>query len=90
MTERFGPFTFHLGLHVTTDGALHYPVVAGRLGPLPLPRWFLPGSNASERARDGRFRFDVTLKAPLTGGLIVRYEGWLEPAGREVPCPPSD
>ncbi|MEI4469680.1 DUF4166 domain-containing protein [Frigidibacter sp. MR17.24] len=40
MTERFGPFTFRLGPHVTTDGALQYPVIAGRLGPLPLPGWF--------------------------------------------------
>lgn len=79
MTERFGPFTFTLGLHVA-DGALHFPVASGRLGPLPLPRLLLPVSDASETERDGRFCFDVRLKAPLTGALMVHYQGWLEPA----------
>ena len=78
MTERFGPLTFTLDLHVA-DGRLHYPVLAGRAGPLPLPRWMLPVSVASEYAKDGRFHFDVRLKAPLTGALIVHYEGWLVP-----------
>lgn len=79
MTERFGPFTFLLGLRVH-DGALEFPVTAGRLGPLPLPRWLLPVSVARETAQGGQFHFDVELRAPLTGGLMVQYQGWLEPA----------
>jgi hypothetical protein len=76
MTERFGPLTFRLGLHVC-EGQLHFPVQSGRMGPIPLPRWLLPQSIAHEYAADGRFHFDVALKAPLTGALIVHYKGWL-------------
>lgn len=79
MTERFGPFVFTLGLHVA-DGQLHFPVASGRLGPLPLPRILLPQSIAREYAQDGRFYFDVALRAPLTGALMVHYQGWLAPA----------
>ncbi|WP_341368839.1 DUF4166 domain-containing protein [Yoonia sp. BS5-3] len=79
MTERFGPFTFRLGLHVS-GGQLHFPVEAGRLGPLPIPRFCLPQSVACEYEQDGRFHFDVALKAPITCGLIVHYQGWLERA----------
>ncbi|MGA0541938.1 DUF4166 domain-containing protein [Neotabrizicola sp. VNH66] len=79
MTESFGPFTFDLGLQVEA-GALHYPVVSGRLGPLPLPRWFLPVSIAQERVIDNRFCFDVKILAPVTKGLLVHYCGWLADA----------
>ena len=79
MTETFGPFTFRLGLQVD-KGALHFPVLAGRLGPLALPRMMLPQSIAREFAHDGRFHFDVALHAPLTGKLMVHYQGWLVPA----------
>jgi hypothetical protein len=78
LTERFGPFTFTIGLHVS-DRALHFPVTGGRFGPIPLPRWLLPISIAREEVRDERFQFDVKLLAPLTGQLIVHYRGWLEP-----------
>lgn len=76
ITERFGPFTFDLDLHVA-DGALHFPVTAGRLGIIPLPRRALPVSIAREYAAEGLFRFDVAIHAPLTGALIVHYQGWL-------------
>lgn len=78
MTERFGPLTFTLGLHAA-DGQLHFPVLAGRVGPLPLPRFLLPQSIAREFEKDGRFHFDVQLNAPFTGALMVHYQGWLEP-----------
>lgn len=84
LSERFGPFSFRLGLGVV-DGALQFPVTRGRLGPLPLPRVLLPESRAAERAEDGRFRFDVELRAPLGLGLIVRYRGWLVPAPDQPP-----
>ncbi|MDX8353690.1 DUF4166 domain-containing protein [Cognatiyoonia sp. IB215182] len=86
MTERFGPFTFRLGLHVA-EGALHFPVLSGRLGPITLPRFLRPGSDAREFSEDGRFNFDVRLSAPLTGALMVHYQGWLEPAVRKEPTP---
>jgi Domain of unknown function (DUF4166)/Saccharopine dehydrogenase NADP binding domain len=87
MTERFGPFTFRLGLTVK-DGALHYPVAAGRLGPIPLPGWLLPGSVTQEFVADGRFHFDVRLLAPITKALMVHYRGHLVPATVQDPLPP--
>lgn len=80
MTESFGPFTFRLGLKVEA-GALHYPVVSGRLGPLPLPGWLMPVSIACEHVIDDRFCFDVKILAPATKGLLVHYRGWLAEAG---------
>lgn len=77
MTERFGPFTFRLGLNVDAD-ALHFPVEAGRLGPIPLPRIALPHSETREFATDGEMRFDVTLRAPFSKAFIIRYEGALK------------
>ena len=78
MTERFGPFTFRIGLRVF-DNALHFPVEAGWLGPIPLPRFALPASETREFADGDQMRFDVTLRAPLTGAFIIRYEGALQP-----------
>jgi hypothetical protein len=46
---------------------------------LPMPRVLAPIGDAFEHADDGRFHFHVELKHPLAG-LIVRYQGWLEPA----------
>lgn len=76
MTERFGPLTFQLGLKIVDD-SLHFPVVAGRIGPMPLPRWLLPISDAREFETDGRFHFDVKLSAPFTHSLLVHYQGAL-------------
>ena len=79
MNESFFPFTFLLDLKVE-DVALYFPVKSGRLGPIPLPKWLLPVSVAKETAAGGRFHFDVELRAPLTGGLMVHYQGYLEAA----------
>ena len=87
MTERFGPFTFLLGLEVR-DGALLYPVAGGRFGPFPLPRWLLPGSEIREYVDNGRFHFNVRLLAPITRALMVHYRGHLLPAPAEDPAPP--
>lgn len=84
MTERFGPFTFLLGLAVK-DRALQFPVVSGRVGSVPLPRWLLPISVAREYEQGGQFYFDVTLRAPITGALLVRYKGSLSRLGRTEP-----
>lgn len=83
MTERFGPFTFRLGL-VVKDEALHYPVISGRLGPLPLPKWLLPVSEAREYVADGLFHFDVKLSAPIVRDLLVHYTGTLAAASESV------
>lgn len=71
------------------DDALHYPVAAGRMGPIPLPRWMLPGSATREYAKDGVFHFDVRLTAPLIGGLMVHYRGHLTPAQPQDPRSPE-
>ncbi|MFV0474227.1 MAG: DUF4166 domain-containing protein [Pikeienuella sp.] len=88
LTERFGPFTFLIGLNLR-DGALHYPVRSGRLGPLPLPRRLLPVSEAREYVEDGLFHFDVKLRAPATGDLLVHYRGSLAPAPQGDPRAPD-
>lgn len=85
MTERFGPFTFLLRLRVD-EGVLHYTVEAAWFRPLPLPRWLLPASESRESVKDGRFHFDVKLHAPLTGDLLVHYQGTLTPATISTCC----
>lgn len=82
LVERFGPFAFDLGLELR-DGALHWPLLAGRCLGLPLPRWCLPRVVARETETGGRFRFHVEMHAPFGGGLIVAYRGWLAAAGAD-------
>ena len=77
MSERFGALTFDLGLSVEGE-KLHFPVRAGRAFGVPIPRFLLPQSIATEAVVDERFEFDVHLKAP-TGATLVHYRGWLEP-----------
>jgi hypothetical protein len=76
--ERFGPFTYELELPVE-NAALHFPVRRGWFLGIPLPSLVLPGSWSKEFAVNGAFHFDVGLYAPLTGSLIVRYRGQVEP-----------
>jgi hypothetical protein len=76
--ERFGPFTYEQELPVE-DGLLHFPVRRGWFLGVPLPSLLLPRSCSREFAADGAFHFDVGLYAPLTGGLVVRYQGHLRP-----------
>lgn len=75
--ERFGPFAFDIHLNLK-DGALAYPVGRGRFLGLPLPKWLLPLSEATEIDDNGTFRFDVRISLPLAGEL-VHYRGWLSP-----------
>lgn len=89
MTERFGPFTFLLGLCVK-DKALLFPVQSGRMGPVPLPRWMLPVSCAREYEDNGVFHFDVSLRAPISGKLMVRYRGWLSADEGDPEAKPED
>ncbi len=79
--ERFGVLTFEQELPVE-DGRMHFPVRRGWFLGLPIPRCLLPRSDSTECVVDGTFRFDVALRAPLGGGLIVRYRGALTPDKR--------
>lgn len=78
MVERFGPLSFEIDLQVK-EGCLHFPVVRGRALGILLPAALLPRSEAREFELDGKFHFDVALGAPLGLGLMVRYQGYLEP-----------
>jgi hypothetical protein len=76
VAERFGALTFDLKLTASPAG-LDLAIVAGRLGPLRLPRVLTPRSDATERVdAAGRFRFDVPIMLPGVG-LLVHYRGWL-------------
>lgn len=88
LTESFGPFAFRLAPFVR-EGALHFPVAAARMGPLPLPRWLLPGSDAREFDKDGTVRFDIRLTAPITARLIVHYTGQLSAVVPAIPFHPD-
>ncbi|MGA7328142.1 MAG: DUF4166 domain-containing protein, partial [Rhodomicrobium sp.] len=72
--ERFFAFTYEQELPVK-EGSLFLPVRRGWLLGIPLPGFLLPNSEAREYDLNGIFHFDVGLHAPLTGKLIVRYEG---------------
>lgn len=78
--ERFGPFVYELELPVEA-GAMRFLIRKGWCFGIPLPQRLLPGSETREYVADGRFHFDVALSAPVTGNLIVRYRGWLQPTG---------
>jgi hypothetical protein len=82
--ERFRAFTYEQELPVV-DGALHFPVRRGWFLGMPLPRFLLPGSDSLECEIDGQFHFDVALKAPLGGSLIVRYAGSVTPDAASEP-----
>ncbi|WP_158813778.1 SDR family oxidoreductase [Methylocapsa sp. S129] len=77
LCESFGPFTFGLAA-LTGDGCLRLAVRRWALFGLPLPIALAPRGHAVETEQDGRFRFDVAIRAPLIG-MIVRYQGWLAP-----------
>ncbi len=76
--ERFWAFNYEQELPVQ-DSALHLPVRRGWFLGAPLPAFLLPRSCSTEYAIDNQFHFDVGLYAPMTGDLIVRYEGWVDP-----------
>jgi hypothetical protein len=79
VSERFGPFAFDLAL-VLDDKKLKFIIRDWRLFGLRLPRALAPTGNSYEFSEAGRFNFHIEISHPITG-LIVRYQGWLEPAG---------
>jgi hypothetical protein len=79
LTERFGPFRFAFDLPSDETG-LRMMLRGWWIGPLPLPLFLAPRSEAREWEEGGRFHFDVPIALPLLG-LMVHYRGWLEPLG---------
>jgi hypothetical protein len=77
MCETFGPFRFAIAL-VVEDERLLLVLRRWSVFGIPLPLWLCPRSHSFESAEDGRFNFHVKISHPLTG-LIVSYDGWLEP-----------
>ena len=76
--ERFLAFNYEQDLLIE-DGNVQFLVRRGWVLGLPIPSFLLPRTDARESVQGGRFHFNVGLYAPLGGGLIVRYSGWLEP-----------
>lgn len=76
--ERFWLFNYEQDLPVENE-TMQLPVRRGWFLGIPLPKICLPGSDSREFVRNGAFNFDVSLSAPLNGGLIVRYRGRLTP-----------
>ncbi|WP_371826567.1 DUF4166 domain-containing protein [Ensifer sp. PDNC004] len=79
LAEDFGPFRVLCALE-PRETRLHLSVRAWSFLDLPLPLLFAPGGRTFEEDRDGLFHFHVEVESPLTG-LIVRYRGWVRPAG---------
>ena len=80
LRERFGPFSFMLRLNVH-EGKIFWPVESWTALGVPMPRWLMPKSETVEFVdAKGRFNFDVAISVPGIG-RVVRYRGWLEPAG---------
>ena len=77
LTERFGLVRFEFDLPSDSAG-LRLIIRRWWLGPLPLPLFLAPRSEAREWEEEGRFRFEVAASLPLAGE-IVRYSGWLVP-----------
>ncbi|HYI40612.1 MAG TPA: DUF4166 domain-containing protein [Allosphingosinicella sp.] len=83
LTERFGVLRFAFELPSGKAGpcdeaGLRMVIRRWWLGPLPLPLFLAPRSEAREWEEGGRFHFDVPIALPLLG-LLVHYRGWLEP-----------
>lgn len=78
LRERMGPLQLRFALH-SFDGTIYWNVVgAWLLGVLPLPMRLFRDIRCNERARDGRYLFEVEAVLPLAGP-VMRYSGWLQP-----------
>lgn len=78
LVERFGVVAVSLALVIDGNRLQLVPRRWSLLG-VPLPTMFLPDGKVFETEEDGRFRFDVEIRTPITG-LIVAYAGHLVPA----------
>ncbi|MBC8037933.1 MAG: DUF4166 domain-containing protein [Rhizobiales bacterium] len=78
IVESFGPLNFALAV-VERNGGLGLILRGWDIAGLPLPKWLMPVSRASEHGAEERFNFDVEIGLPIFG-RIVAYSGWLVPA----------
>jgi saccharopine dehydrogenase-like NADP-dependent oxidoreductase len=78
LMERFGAITVALALEVR-GAELHLTPVSWSILGIPLPKFLLPHGDTFETEHNGKFVFDVTIKAPILG-LIVAYRGTLTKA----------
>jgi hypothetical protein len=82
LCERFGPLAFAMAL-VPENGRLSLVLRRWSAFGIPLPMSLCPRSNSYETTENGRFRFHVEIGHPITG-MIVRYQGWLQPDRQRV------
>ncbi|PNS09326.1 DUF4166 domain-containing protein [Solilutibacter silvestris] len=80
LVERLGPCTFGIRL-VRIGKELAWTVERARLfGIMQLPATLFDGVRCRESEDEaGRYRFFVEARLPVIG-LLIRYEGWLQPA----------
>ncbi len=85
LEERFGLFRFGIAL-VAEGAALQFIVRRWSVAGMPLPRFLAPGGTTRESVDEqGRFRFDVEIRAPLFGRLVA-YHGHLTPVSDTGPA----
>ncbi len=78
LAERIGLATGRSRLQVTPQGGLSQTVTGLRVLGCPLPRVLAPDVTTHEGGADGFYRFDITIRLPLIGALLVRYRGFLK------------
>jgi hypothetical protein len=78
LCEKFGALTFCLAL-VFEYGKLNLVVRRWSFLGIPLPLALAPTGQSYEFVENGKFHFHVEITHPLIG-LVVRYQGWLEPS----------
>ncbi len=79
IVEQFGPFRFDVQFE-RVDDRLNLRPVGWSLLRVRLPLRLCPNGPAFENEREGKFCFNVEIKAPFVG-LIVAYSGWLRRTG---------
>ncbi|ALN75373.1 SDR family oxidoreductase [Aureimonas sp. AU20] len=77
LIERFGVARYSIAL-VRAGNRLFFVPRRWSVWKIPMPKPLLPSGESFETEIDGRFAFDITIRAPLVG-LVVAYRGTLEP-----------
>jgi hypothetical protein len=89
VAERFGALRFVFDLPAGPEGLSMHLARWTCLG-LPLPLLLAPRIHAREwQDEQGRFRFEVAVALPIAGD-VIRYTGWLVPAGEDAAPPPRE
>lgn len=73
--ERTGPITLILGVEVV-NGGWYWVQRGAKIGPVRLPLWLMPITDAYKRVSEGRYEFSVTVSLPVLG-MAFRYCGIL-------------